>query len=394
MKPEEQVRLIRRALDHVSARTTDRRDSERSPVTRYTSPERVAREQQMIRSLPVMVGASSSITKPGDWFTHDLSGVPILVVRDNDGVLRAFLNACRHRGARVAAESCGAGRRAFICPYHSWTYGLDGALRGLPFPEEFAGLDRASHGLVPLPVHEAIGLVWVVPTPGSTLDIAAWLGPMAEDLQSYGFDHFVQYETRTFETRADWKLLADANLEAYHFQYLHKDTISALFQDNMMVADEFGDHLRVALPKLSVANLRDLPESQWRVADHMNIVYWFFPNLMYLLIGDHASMFAIWPRGVGHSEVHAITLIPEPPTTEKARRHWDKNTKIFYDALMEDFGQMVSMQSTFASGANTHLTFGRSEWCSAAFERNVERHHAETAVSGPRVGPTSQGSAA
>jgi phenylpropionate dioxygenase-like ring-hydroxylating dioxygenase large terminal subunit len=374
MRHDEQVRLMRRGLEHMAAGTTDRRELERSPVSRYTSVERAEQEARMIRSLPVMVGASSSVARPGDWFVHDLSGVPIVVARDHEGVLRAFVDACRHRGARVAGGTSGSDRRTFVCRYHAWTYGLDGRLRGMPHPEEFPGLDRAAHGLVPLPVHEAIGLVWVVPTPGATLDIAAWLGPMADDLRSFGYDRFVQYETRRFDTEADWKLLADANLETYHVRYLHQDTISGIFQDNRMVADAFGDHLRVAIPKSTLGALRDLPESQWRLADHVNIVYWFFPNLMFLLIGDHASMFAIWPRGVGRSTVHAITLVPEQPATDKARVHWDRNVRIFFDALMEDFDQMASMQSTFASGANTHLTFGRSEWCSAQFERTVERH--------------------
>jgi phenylpropionate dioxygenase-like ring-hydroxylating dioxygenase large terminal subunit len=379
MKHEEQVRLLRRGLGHTEAGTTDQGRASLSPVSRYLSPELVAREQRMIRRMPVMVGASSTVARPGDWFTHHHSGVPIVVTRDADGVLRAFLNACRHRGAQVAVGACGEGRRNFVCPYHSWTYELNGSLRGLPHPQEFPDLDRSRHALVPLQVAESMGLVWVVPTPGSTLDIHAWLGPMAEDLKSFGYDGFVQYETKVFETRADWKLLADANLETYHVRYLHRDTISTIFQDNRMVADPFGDHWRIAIPKASIAALKDLPQSQWRLGDHINIVYWFFPNLMFLLIDDHASMFAIWPRAVGHSEVHAITLIPELPRSDRARQHWDRNVKIFFDALMEDFVQMESMQSTFASGANTHLTFGRSEYTSAAFEATVERHLAAMA---------------
>lgn len=374
MQHIEQVALVRRILGHMQAGTTDRGAAAGSPVTRYLSSERLAREQKMIRSLPVMICASSSVAQPGDWFTHDLSGVPIVVVRGQDGVLRAFLNACRHRGARVAEGACGAGRRNFICPYHSWTYDIDGALRGLPHPEEFPDLDRAQHSLVALHVAEACGLVWVVPTPGSNIDIRGWLGPMADDLRSFGYEQFVAYDTRRFESKHDWKLVADANLEAYHFQYLHRTTIAPLFQDNRMVADAFGDHWRITLPKASIVELQALPEAEWDLARHCNIIYYFFPNLMFLFIGDHATVFGVWPRGIGASTIDAITLIPEPPTTEKARTYWDKNVEVFWDALMEDFALMESMQSTFASGANSHLSFGRSEFCSAGFEEAVERH--------------------
>ena len=374
MRHSEQVALIRRILDHMKAGTTDRGALARSPVARYLSSERLAREQRMIRALPAMICASSQVARPGDWFTHDLSGVPIVVARGQDGVLRAFINACRHRGARVVAEACGAGRRNFICPYHSWTYDLDGALRGMPHPEEFPDLDRDRHGLVALQVAEACGLVWVVPTAGNSIDISAWLGPMADDLRSFGYDRYVAYDTRRFDSKHDWKLVADANLEAYHFKYLHRETIAPVFQDNRMVADAFGDHWRITLPKASIGDLRALPEAEWNLADHCNIIYYFFPNVMFLFIGDHATAFAVWPRGVGASTIDALTLIPEPPGTDKARQYWDKNVKIFWDALLEDFALMDSMQSTFASGANTHLTFGRSEFCAAGFEEAVERH--------------------
>ena len=368
-----QVALIRRILAHMEAGTTDRGDAAQSPVQRYLSPERLAREQAMIRTLPVMVGAASQVANPGDWITHDLSGVPILVVRGQDGALRAFLNACRHRGARVAEGACGTGRRNFICPYHSWSYDTDGSLRGLPHPDEFPALDRATHGLVPLQVAEACGLVWVVPTPGSTLDIRAWLGTLADDLASFGFERFAHYAPRRFDAKHDWKLVADANLEAYHFKYLHRDSIGEMFQDNRMVADAFGDHWRITLPKESIVELRGKPESEWRLAEHCNIIYYFFPNLMFLFIGDHATLISVWPQGVGRSTMDAMTLIPAPPTTDKARNYWDRNVKIFWDALNEDFALMESMQSTFASGANRVLEFGRSEFCSAGFEAAVER---------------------
>ena len=387
MQHSEQVRLIRRILAHMAAGTTDRGEVARSPVARYLSPERLAQEQALIRTLPVMVCASSSVAQPGDWFTHDLSGVPIVVARGPDGALRAFINACRHRGARVVDGSCGAGRRNFVCPYHSWSYELDGALRGLPHPEEFPGMDRAQHGLVPLPVTEICGLVWVVPAPtekmSNAADMRAWLVPMADDLVSFGYDRFVAHDTRRFESRHDWKLVADANLETYHFKFLHRDSIAPLFQDNRMVADAFGDHWRITLPKESIVQLQSLPEHQWDLTQHCNIIYYFFPNLMFLFIGDHATLFAVWPRGIGASTIDAITLIPEPAATEKARTYWDRNVNIFWGALMEDFELMDSMQSTFASGANTHLTFGRSEFCAAAFEASVERH-----LAGNRLGPS------
>jgi phenylpropionate dioxygenase-like ring-hydroxylating dioxygenase large terminal subunit len=384
MRHETQVALIRRILAHLEAGTTDRGEGGPSPVARYVSAERLERERAMLRAHPLMVCAASQVANAGDWATHDHSGVPILVLRGPDGVLRAFINACRHRGAKVVEGACGQGRRNLVCPYHSWTYEPTGSLRGLPHPQEFPDLDRAAHSLVPLPVAEAAGLVWVCPTPGTAMDLRAHLGPMLDDLDSWGYNRFVQFDERGFDTAHDWKLMADANLEAYHFQYLHRDTIAGLFCDNLMVADIFGDHMRITLPKRSIAQLRDVPPVRWKLAEHCNIIYYFFPNTMFLFIGDHATVTTVWPRAVGASKVHAITLIPEPPAGEKAQAHWEKNVKIFWDALLEDYRLMDSMQATMASGANEALTFGRSEFCPALFEAAVERHLGSMSARQPR----------
>ncbi len=379
MRHDTQVALIDRILDHMAAGTTDRGPLATSPVARYLDAARLAREQAMIRTMPTMVCASSLVAQPGSWFAHDLSGTPIVVVRGDDGVLRGFVNACRHRGARLVDDEHGTGRRAIVCRYHAWTYTLQGALRGLPHPEEFPGLDRTRHALRDVPVTEAGGLVWAIVDAGATRDVAGALAPMLDDLRSFGFERYVAFDRRRFEKRHDWKLAADANLEAYHFGHLHRDTIAPLFQDDRMVADAFGDHWRIVLPKRSIEALRTLPRAQWRIGDHCNVIYWCFPNTMFLYIGDDATVFSVWPAGVGRSVIDAITLVPEAPATEKARAHWQRNVEIFWDALLEDFALMESMQSTFASGANEHLTFGASEFCAAAFHASVERHLARIA---------------
>ncbi len=107
MRHDVQVGLIRRILDHMEAGTTDRGEAATSPVARYLSPERVEREKKLLRRMPAMVCASSQVARPGDWLAHDLSGLPILVARGQDGVLRAFINACRHRGARLVEATTG-----------------------------------------------------------------------------------------------------------------------------------------------------------------------------------------------------------------------------------------------------------------------------------------------
>jgi phenylpropionate dioxygenase-like ring-hydroxylating dioxygenase large terminal subunit len=175
-----EISLLKKLLHYVDTKTTSMAAAPwRNDVTAYTCPERHRREEEvLIRGRPLVMGLSCDWSKPGAYRTDDFAGVPILTVRGSDGKLRAFLNVCRHRGAKVA-QGCGnAG--AFTCPYHGWTYGNDGTLRGLP--EEatsFPGVRTERPGLAPLPLAEKYGLVWVLPTPtadrSTHLDIDPWL---------------------------------------------------------------------------------------------------------------------------------------------------------------------------------------------------------------------------
>src|SRR5262249_14491253 len=150
----------------------------------------------------------------------------ILLVRRDDGSLGAFLNVCRHRGARVA-EGCG-NAKLFTCPYHAWTYGTDGRLRGRPDERSFAGYDKETNGLRPLPVVEKYGMIFVASTPGATFDVDALLGGAERDLASYRLDTYHHYETRVLRQKLNWKIVVDTFLETYHLQFLHTNTVSPI----------------------------------------------------------------------------------------------------------------------------------------------------------------------
>ncbi|MFB0902092.1 MAG: Rieske (2Fe-2S) protein, partial [Acidimicrobiales bacterium] len=158
-----------------------------NPVTKYTDPEQLQQEMDILfRNFPIVIAHSSELADVGDFLTHDDTGVPLLVTRSEQGDIKAFLNVCRHRGARIEGEPCGHARR-FTCPYHAWTYGLDGGLRGMPQPVGFDSVDRSEHGLVELPAFERFGLIWVVPSPqDGAVDLDAWLAPMEEQFDGLG----------------------------------------------------------------------------------------------------------------------------------------------------------------------------------------------------------------
>ena len=163
MDHAQQTTILKRLLNYVETKTTAMADAPwQNDVAAYHCPDRAKREQEhLFRKRPVLMGLSCDWPKPGAFRTDDYAGVPILVVRGRDGTLRAFLNVCRHRGAKVAQGSGSAS--VFTCPYHSWTYDVEGALRGIPDERSFPGVRTARGGLTALPITEKHGLVWVIP---------------------------------------------------------------------------------------------------------------------------------------------------------------------------------------------------------------------------------------
>ena len=189
-----EIALCKKLLHYVDTRTTALADAPwENSVDAFSSPERLAREQQtLFRDYPLLMGISSEWAEPGQYRTDDLAGIPILTVRGNDGVLRAFLNVCRHRGAKVA-DGCGA-TKLFRCPYHAWTYDLAGQLKAIPAEAAFANVRESRPALTALPLCEKYGLVWVVARPAAdgatTFDIDPWLGGLGPELASYRIDTY------------------------------------------------------------------------------------------------------------------------------------------------------------------------------------------------------------
>ena len=377
MRYEEQIALIRRAMALIAHGGSERGAVAESPIERYLDPLRFQREVDTIfRQYPLALCPAATLPNVGDLFAIDVAGLPLVAVRADDGKIKAFVNACRHRGARLKPAGLSS-QRVFVCPYHSWTYGLDGALRGRPHSSDFEHAPAADCALARVPVAEALGFVWVVPRvlqqgESAALDMDAWLGRFGADLRSFGYDAWVPFHERQFSNAANWKIPFEGNLETYHFQYAHRESIAPLFYDNLLMADHDRQHQRIFLPKRTLESLCDQPEDTWRVGPHSNIIYFFFPATFILHEGDHANVFTVLPEAPGRSRVFGTTLVPEAPKTEKAVNYWQRNVESFWGALDEDFALGVSAQSTFSSGANRSLYFGATEWCSAKFHSDVE----------------------
>jgi phenylpropionate dioxygenase-like ring-hydroxylating dioxygenase large terminal subunit len=426
MNIELQCQLVRRVLAHLEARTTDSDAAMTTvPIEAYADAKRIDRERaRLFRDYPVIVGHTSQVPNPGDFFTHDASGVPLIITRGNDHKLHALINVCRHRGTRVESQACGS-KAAFVCPYHAWTYGRDGALLGVPHERAFVSkvapqcnangtppngvvairtkeeanaahdpdnqsfargssakvenraLPREGRGLVEVPIGVAAGLIFVRPTPlregeSRKLDMSQWLGSIGAELDGFGLTTSYVYAPILVERALSWKLGIDVFLETYHLRTTHKDTIYRMFFDNVGLVDPVGPHLRNVFPKRSIRELSGVPDG-WILRHHANVLYHLFPNTLVLIEPDHAAVLHLWPVDAGRTMLQAYMLVPEAPVSEKAQVYWDANNEILLDAINEDFSMGESIQRGLASGANRQITFGAFEHALAHFHAQVER---------------------
>ncbi len=201
------------------------------PVERYRSAEFAELERQNLwQRTWVFAAHESDVAEPGDHVTFERTGAPIVIVRGEDGVLRAFYNSCRHRGAPVVRDSCGTSRR-LTCQYHSWSYGLDGGLRAVPDDRSFAGLDTSDLALQPVRCESWDGWVFVNEDPeaGSLED---HLGPLRDQMAEVNGRSLRRIGRQVHRVEANWKVVVDAFLEVYHIRTVHPDNAALLYDDS------------------------------------------------------------------------------------------------------------------------------------------------------------------
>ncbi len=364
MRPSAEERdIIQRILDHAEAGSTDMLpDVMENPVSNYTCPEKLNQEINILfRKFPLILAHGSDLAEPGDFLTHDTTGVPILITRTRDGSVKAFLNVCRHRGARLEDAPCGKAR-TFSCPYHNWTYDLDGKLRGMPQPHGFEGIDKAGIGLVELPAFEHFGLIWVRPSVAEQpIDIKTWLAPMEEQLGGLNLGEHVVYKTWSLSRNMSWRLALEGFQECYHFCAAHKHTACAGYLDNQSVFLNQYPHVRHAVPLPKIEEMRGTDPDGWEYRPYFMTQNYLFPANFAQVMSDHVYIHTIIPTGPGTCEFQCMMLIPEAPVTEKAEKYWAKNYKIIRTVFDEDFVIGENIQKGLNTGANRNFLFGRYE---------------------------------
>jgi Rieske 2Fe-2S family protein len=386
MNRETELSLIDRLLEvQESGARAPGEDESRISVDVYRSPTRFEAERaRLFRSLPIIVAHSSEVAAPGDFLTNDALGVPLVVTRGQDGAVRAFLNVCRHRGAKLADAPCG-NKRAFVCGYHGWTYGLDGGLLHIPHADGFPR--ECDRNLVPVGVEERAGFVWVVSRARSAIDVGSFLGPLAEELEGFSFARDSAFRSVHVERRFHWKLIIDAFLDGYHIKRLHRDSVYRFFLDNVNLADPIGPHVRSVVARKGLENARATPRDAWRFRDVLSLTYFLFPNTVLVFHPDWVSRITVFPLAIDRTLFTHTMIVPANADSDDRRAHWDKTWRLIHESVFEREDMVAAewIQSGLDSGANESFACGRFEQPIRWFHDQIDRALSvkETAAKAP-----------
>ena len=359
--------VAQRILDHIEHGTTDLGQSVwREPVDNYRSSTRLAAEIEIaFRRSTTPFCPSAALPDVGCYVARDAAGTPLLAVRVNDGTVRAFRNACRHRGTPVATDSGCA--KSFVCPYHGWTYSLDGRLRGVPHEYGFPDLDKELHGLAPVGVAERLGLVFVTQDEPCLTDASLDQLPelITQEQQLIGM--------RESEIEANWKIMLEGFLEGYHIRSTHRDTFYPYGFDNLNLVEIFGRNSRVTYPFRRIAKLAETPPEERRVDGLLTYVYHLFPNVLVTVLSHHTNVIVLEPVALDRTKVISYMLTNRGSSTPELRKTVERDAE-FVDqtGAAEDRAVIRAIQCGLSSGANTVFTFGLFESAIVHFHRSLD----------------------
>jgi phenylpropionate dioxygenase-like ring-hydroxylating dioxygenase large terminal subunit len=264
--------------------------------------------------------------------------------------------------------------KSLVCPYHAWTYELDGRLRHRLHAEAFEGVDPATLNLVELPCSEADGLIFVKRTPGPAFSATEFLGGLGEHLQWLGLPKMKVFRKVDRVYAANWKLTVDAFLEGYHIRVLHRDTIYPFFADNYTVNIHAGPHQDSLVARRAAFEAFETPADPDTLCKLATPTQFLFPNTFLIWHPDYVSLIGMFsPAPDSVRWVHTM-LIPPERSGDDWTPHWEKTFRLIEETVFqrEDIATAVAIQRGIASGTNAQMQLGRLEQEVVRFHRNVD----------------------
>jgi len=329
---------VRELVDNVSVPFERARAMPRSA---YTSEEFLRAEVENVFARDwVSVGRASALKQPGDYIAFELAGQPIVVLRDGDGRLRAMSNVCRHRMSTLLEGQGHA--RAIVCPYHGWTYNLDGRLRAAPAMSRNAGFCKDDYQLPAVRCEEWLGWIMATLNPDAA-PVAEQLAEVEALIDDFDMGAYVETFRETLRWDTNWKVLAENFMESYHLPVCHAGTIGGLSRLEDMVCPPGGrmfnyhtilkdDTLKIALAHPSNVRLK----GDRRRTTFLLSVY---PSLLITLTPGYFWYLSLHPHGVGQVDiVYGGGMSPDFAYAPEAQEHFAQVKRLLDKVNVEDRG--------------------------------------------------------
>ncbi len=346
----------------------------------YFDPEFFAAERRaFLRRAPQVVCHESEIAQPGEWRTLDYLGESVLVIRGDDGEVRAFTNVCRHRGSRLVDGTAGCAR-VLTCPYHAWSYARDGRLVGVPHRGEYPGLDPSRLGLVPVALERWRGFLFVTLEPGAP-SVREMMAPYEAEVAPYRFEELRAIGRVTLRPRPlNWKTIADNYSDGLHIPVGHPG-LTRLFGRNYRIeAGEHVDRMEGDLEERTSANPSErayqhyLPEAEHLPSSHRRkwLYYKLFPNVAFDIYPDQVDFMQFLPVSATETVIREISYaLPDERREMKAARYlnWRINRRV----NAEDTELIARVQEGMASPTYRPGPLGTSEVCLRSFAQKLRR---------------------
>ena len=370
------IELARNDLEHGRKGTiAQANDILRVPVENYFAPERWSAEmRQVFRRMPLLLATTAELREPGAYKAMEAAGVQVLITRTQQGRIKAFVNMCSHRGARIMPEGAGTAHR-FTCPYHAWTYSQDGDLVAVYSADDFGAIDKSCHGLTELPSLEKAGLIWVTLDPNSTLDIDLFLCGYDAMLAEFGFDSW-HHQGAQIVQGPNWKVAYDGYLDYYHLPILHKDSFGTDI-GNQANYYSWGPHQHLGRPDPGWAEFEEGAEEEWPTEKLLMGVWTIFPHVSIASFDGGGRSVMISQLFPGDAPERSYTvqnyLMEHPPSSDEAVAEAKAQFDLLkYVVQEEDYATGIALQKNLPTGAKSHVLFGRNESGGQNFHRWVD----------------------
>ena len=370
------IDLARRLLDHNLNGTTDQADDIMvKSVSDYIDNDIIKSEvDKIFYDHPVPIALSAELKENNSYKATKAIDTPLLITSGEDGVVRAFINICKHRGAPVCPEGIGK-KSKFNCTYHGWMYDNTGNLVNIFKSDTFGDIDTTKIKLTELFCEERSGFIWACLNPDIKYDLDEWMNGFDSELRDIDLKNWHLFKSIKINGPM-WKICWDGYTDGYHHHMVHPETVGKNTKVNLIANDTYGPHQRFAFGLKNINELSDIEEKDWEPENHLRLIHSVFPNSSISAIqNQHCLVSIIFPTPdlQGTITTQYILCLKEPKTKEEIKEA-ENFAELSRAAIIdEDYPINFRIQETIHSKANTEFLFGKNEPIQQHYHNWIEK---------------------